>query len=162
MALLLEPDILIADEPTTALDVLVQAQIIEVLKKLQEEKGISIILITHDLALVSKVADKIGIMYAGQIIELGSEKEIYKNPRHPYTQALIAAIPRLHSKDKKIHFIKGTPPNLIHPPEGCRYFDRCEHATEICKKEPPEFKTDSGYVKCWLYEQEDKRISLKD
>jgi len=161
MALLLEPDILVADEPTTALDVLVQSQVMEVLKDLQKEKGISIILITHDLALVSKVADKIGIMYAGQIVELGSAKEIYKNPRHPYTQALIAAVPRLHSKEKKIHFINGTPPSLIRPTTGCRFFERCEHATEICKKEPPEFITSSGYVKCWLYEKEEKRSSPK-
>jgi peptide/nickel transport system ATP-binding protein len=153
MALLLGPDLLIADEPTTALDVLVQSQIIDLLKKLRREKGITIILITHDLALVSQIADKIGIMYAGQLVELASTKDIYKNPRHPYTQALIAAVPRLRSKEKKIHFVKGSPPSLLKPPSGCRFYARCPHAMDVCRKDPPEFKTDTGYVRCWLYEE---------
>ncbi|AFU58823.1 Oligopeptide transport ATP-binding protein OppD [Candidatus Nitrososphaera gargensis Ga9.2] len=152
MALLLKPDLLIADEPTTALDVLVQAQIINLLKKLHRENGITVILITHDLALVSQIADKIGIMYAGQLVEVGSTSDIYKNPRHPYTQALIAAMPRLKSNDKKIHFVNGSPPSLLNPPHGCRFYDRCPHAMDACKKDPPEFKTDTGYVRCWLYE----------
>jgi peptide/nickel transport system ATP-binding protein len=152
MALLLEPDLLIADEPTTALDVLVQAQIMELLKKLRMEKGITVILITHDLALVSQIADKVGIMYAGQLVEVGSASEIYKSPKHPYTQALIAAVPRLKSKEKKIHFIGGSPPSLLAPPAGCRFYARCPHAKDVCRKDPPEFKTESGYVRCWLYE----------
>jgi len=154
MALLLQPSLLIADEPTTALDVLVQSQIIDLFKQLRKEKGITIILISHDLALVAQIADKMGIMYAGQLIEIGSASEIYKNPKHPYTQALIAAVPRLHSKEKKVHFIKGTPPNLLNPPSGCRFYDRCPYAMEICKKEPPEFPTNTGYVRCWLYESQ--------
>jgi peptide/nickel transport system ATP-binding protein len=152
MALLLGPDLLIADEPTTALDVLVQSQIIDLLKKLRREKGITIILITHDLALVSQIADKIGIMYAGQLVEVASTKDIYKNPRHPYTQALIAAVPKLRSKEKKIHFVKGSPPSLLNPPSGCRFYARCPHAMDVCRKDPPEFKTDTGYVRCWLYD----------
>jgi peptide/nickel transport system ATP-binding protein len=152
MALLLNPDVLVADEPTTALDMLNQSQIINLLKKLQKEKGITIVLITHDLALVSQITDKIGIMYAGQLVEFSSTKDIYKNPRHPYTQALIEAIPRLKTKDKKIHFINGTPPSLLHPPQGCRFRDRCTFAMELCKRDPPEFKTDTGYVRCWLYD----------
>lgn len=153
MSLLLDPDLLIADEPTTALDVLVQAQIIDLLKKFQKEKGITIILISHDLALVSQIANKIAIMYAGQIVEMASTDDIYKNPRHPYTQALIAAVPRLRSKEKKIHFVKGSPPSLLNPPTGCRFYPRCPKAMDMCKKDPPEFKTDAGYVRCWLYEQ---------
>jgi peptide/nickel transport system ATP-binding protein len=152
MALLLNPDVLVADEPTTALDMLNQSQIINLLKKLQKEKGITIVLITHDLALVSQITDKIGIMYAGQLVEFSSTKDIYKNPRHPYTQALIEAIPRLKTKDKKIHFIKGTPPSLLHPPQGCRFRDRCTFAMELCKRDPPEFRTETGYVRCWLYD----------
>jgi peptide/nickel transport system ATP-binding protein len=153
MALLLEPDLLIADEPTTALDVLVQSQIISLLKKLRKEKGITIVLITHDLALVSQIADKIGIMYAGQLVEVASAKEIYKSPKHPYTQALIAAVPRLRSKEKKIHFVKGTPPSLLDPPAGCRFYARCPYAMDACKKQdPPEFQTETGYVRCLLYE----------
>jgi peptide/nickel transport system ATP-binding protein len=152
MALLLNPDILIADEPTTALDMVVQSQIISLLKKLQKEKGTTIILITHDLALVSQITDRIGIMYAGQLVEFSSTKDIYKNPCHPYTQALIEAIPRLRTKDKKIHFVKGRPPSLLNPPPGCRFFDRCVHAMDMCKRNPPEFETKTGYVRCWLYE----------
>jgi peptide/nickel transport system ATP-binding protein len=153
MALLLEPDLLIADEPTTALDVLVQSQIIDLLKKLRREKGITIILVTHDLALVSQIADKVGIMYAGQLVEVASTADIYKSPKHPYTQALIAAVPRLRSDEKKIHFVKGSPPSLINPPQGCRFYARCPRAMDACKKDPPEFKTATGYVRCWLYEE---------
>ena len=152
MALLLDPDVLIADEPTTALDMLVQSQIISLLKKLQREKGITIVLITHDLALVSQITEKIGIMYAGELVEFSSTKDIYKNPRHPYTKALIEAIPRLRTKDKKIHFVKGGPPSLLNPPRGCRFYDRCIHAMDVCKRSPPEFETETGYVRCWLYE----------
>jgi peptide/nickel transport system ATP-binding protein len=156
MALLLGPALLIADEPTTALDVLVQDQIIKLLKKLQKEKGITIILITHDLALVSQIADKIGIMYAGQLVEIASTEDIYKNPRHPYTQALIAAVPRLKSKEKKIRFVKGSPPSLLNPPSGCRFYARCPHAMDACRKDPPEFKTGTGYVRCWLYDDKNE------
>lgn len=152
MALLLEPDLLIADEPTTALDVLVQSQIIVLLRRLHKEKGVSVILISHDLALVSQIADKIGIMYAGQLVEVGSTGDIYENPKHPYTQALIAAVPRLHSGDKKIRFIPGSPPSLLDPPKGCRFYPRCPHAMDICKSDPPEFATATGYVRCWLYD----------
>lgn len=150
MALLLNPDILIADEPTTALDMLIQSQIIDLLRRLQKQNGISIILITHDLALVSQMTDKIGIMYAGQLVELSSTRDIYTNPQHPYTQALIEAMPRLRSTDKEIHFIKGTPPSLLDPPLGCRFYDRCIYAMDICKQNPPEFDRVNGYVRCWL------------
>jgi len=150
MALLLKPKFVIADEPTTALDVLVQAQIINLLKKLKKE-GMSIMLITHDLSIISEIAEKVGVMYAGKMIEFGSSSDIYKNPKHPYTQGLLESIPSLR-KEKKIKYIKGNPPNLIKPPEGCRFYDRCPYAMEKCKKDPPAFKTDTGYVLCWLYE----------
>ncbi|HWS20201.1 MAG TPA: ABC transporter ATP-binding protein [Nitrososphaera sp.] len=152
MALLLDPDILIADEPTTALDMVVQSQIIGLLKKLQKEKGITIILITHDLALVSQITDRIGIMYAGQLVEFSTTSDIYKNASHPYTRALIEAIPKLRTEDKKIHFVKGSPPSLLSPPPGCRFRDRCIHAMDVCKIDPPEFETKTGFVSCWLYE----------
>lgn len=150
MALLLKPKFVIADEPTTALDVLVQAQIINLLKKLKKD-GMLIMLITHDLAIISEIAEKIGIMYAGKMVEFGNAVEIYKNPKHPYTQGLLKSIPRLKG-DKIAYFIKGTPPSLIQPPQGCRFYDRCPQAMEKCKKDPPKFETDSGYVLCWLYE----------
>jgi peptide/nickel transport system ATP-binding protein len=150
MALLLNPKFVIADEPTTALDVLVQAQIINLLKKLKKN-GMSIMLITHDLAIISEIAEKIGVMYGGKMVEFGNSSEIYKNPKHPYTQGLLESIPSL-KENKKPKFIRGNPPSLINPSEGCRFYERCPHAMEKCKKDPPQFKTESGYVQCWLYE----------
>ncbi len=151
MALLLKPDFLIADEPTTALDVLVQAQIINLLKKLKSE-GMTIMLITHDLAIVSEIAEKVGVMYAGQIIEFGTAEQVYREPKHPYTQALIAAIPRLRG-EKKLFYVKGSPPNLLNPLQGCRFYDRCPHAMEICKQDPPAIQNKDGFVRCWLYDE---------
>jgi peptide/nickel transport system ATP-binding protein len=155
MALLLDPNILIADEPTTALDMLAQSQIISLLNKLRKENRLTIIIITHDLALVSQIADKIAIMYAGQLVEVSSTSNIYKNPEHPYTQALIEAMPRLRTTAKKIHFVKGRPPSLLHPPTGCRFYNRCVHAMDVCRHDPPEFKSETGYVRCWLHERYD-------
>jgi len=152
IALLLKPKFVIADEPTTALDVLIQAQIVNLLKKLKRE-GMSIMLITHDLALLSEISEKIGIMYGGQMVEFGDAIDIYKNPKHPYTQGLLESIPTLHGKPPK--YIKGIPPSLINPPTGCRFYDRCPEAMDKCKKDPPKFKTNSGYVMCWL--EEDKQ-----
>jgi peptide/nickel transport system ATP-binding protein len=149
LALLLKPKFVIADEPTTALDVLTQAQIVNLLKKLKND-GMSIMLITHDLAILSEIADKIGIMYGGQMIEFGTSQQIYKNPKHPYTKGLLESIPTLHGKKPK--FIRGNPPDLLEPKGGCRFIDRCPEAMEKCKKDPPRFKNDSGYVMCWLYE----------
>ena len=149
MALLLKPKFVIADEPTTALDVLIQAQIINLLKSLKKS-GMSFMLITHDLAVLSEIADKIGIMYGGQIIEFGSSEEIYKNPKHPYTQGLLKSIPTL--KGDKPTYIKGIPPSLLDAPTQCRFIDRCPLVVEKCKQLPPKFKTETGYVRCWLYE----------
>ena len=149
IALLLKPKFVIADEPSTALDVLIQAQIVNLLKKLKKD-GMSIMLITHDLAVLSEIADKIGIMYGGRMIEFGSSQDIYKNPKHPYTKGLLESIPTLHGGKPK--YIKGNPPDLLSPKEGCKFIDRCPEAMEKCKKDPPSFKTDSGYVMCWLYE----------
>lgn len=150
MALLLHPRIVIADEPTTALDVLIQAQIINLLKKLKKQK-MSIVLISHDLAVLSEVSDKIAIMYAGQIVEFGSSYDVYKNPKHPYTKALLDSVPTLHGNKPK--YIPGVPPSLIGPKDQCRFIDRCPMAMEKCKTAPPDYKTESGYVKCWLYEK---------
>ena len=150
MALLLKPKLVIADEPTTALDVLVQAQVINLLKNLKKN-GMSIMLISHDLAILSEVAEKIGIMYGGKMVEFGTSSEIYNNPKHPYTQGLLNSIPTLR-KEKKLKFIPGTPPDLSSTKPGCRFFDRCPEAMDKCKTDPPKIKTDSGYVLCWLYE----------
>ena len=151
MALLLKPKFVIADEPTTALDVLIQAQIVNLLKKLKKD-GMSFMLITHDLAVLSEIADKIGIMYGGQMVEFGSSFEIYKNPKHPYTQGLLKSIPTLRGDVPT--YIKGIPPSLLEPPTECRFIERCPLAIEKCKKLPPKFKTETGYVQCWLYEDE--------
>ena len=151
MALILKPQFVIADEPTTALDVLIQAQIINLLKKLKKD-GMSFMLITHDLAVLSEIADKIGIMYGGQMVEFGSSEEIYKNPKHPYTQGLLESIPTLKGNIPK--YIPGIPPSLLDAPSECRFIDRCPLAIEKCKQLPPKFKTDTGYVRCWLYDDE--------
>ena len=149
MALLLHPKLVIADEPTTALDVLIQAQIINLLKDLKGE-GMSFMLITHDLAVLSEIADRIGIMYAGQMVEFGSSDEVYGDPKHPYTRGLLASIPTLNGK--RPAYIRGTPPTLVNPDTRCRFVDRCPHAFGKCGVDPPNFKTATGYVKCWLYE----------
>lgn len=149
MALLLKPKFVIADEPTTALDVLIQAQIVNLLKHLKKG-GMSFMLITHDLAVLSEIAEKIGIMYGGQIVEFGSSQEIYKNPKHPYTKGLLESIPTLSGNTPK--YIKGIPPSLLDAPTQCRFLDRCPVAVEKCKQLPPKFKTETGYVRCWLYE----------
>ena len=150
MALLLKPKLVIADEPTTALDVLIQSQIINLLKELKKD-GLSLILISHDLAIISEIAEKIGIMYGGRMVEFGKSSDVYKNPKHPYTKALLQSIPSI-KKELKPAYIKGAPPNLLNPKSGCKFFDRCPEAMEKCKKDPPKFKTNSGYVECWIYE----------
>ncbi len=151
-ALLLEPEVVIADEPTTALDVVVQAQIINLMKKLKKELGLSMIFITHDLSILAEISDKVAIMYAGKIIEIGDSEKIYYEPAHPYTQKLLASIPRLHEDVERLEFIPGQPPNLITPPKGCRFHPRCPYAMQICKEQEPELKEvdKDHYAACWL------------
>ncbi|MEM4558364.1 MAG: ABC transporter ATP-binding protein [Acidilobaceae archaeon] len=151
MALALEPDIVIADEPTTALDVVVQAQILNLMKKLQREKGISIILITHDLSVIAEMADEVAIMYAGKIVEYGSSEQIFYKPRHPYTHLLMKAVPKLKGAKESLIYIPGQPPDLMNPPKGCRFKPRCPWAMDICDKDPEEFNLEEGRrVACWL------------
>lgn len=150
MALLLKPKLVIADEPTTALDVLVQAQIINVLKELKKQ-GLSIVLISHDIGIISEIAEKIAIMYAGEIVEFGNLDEVYKNPKHPYTVALLNSTPKLKT-ESKVTVLEGSPPSMINLPDGCKFYDRCPHAMDKCRKIPPKINTKSGYVSCWLYE----------
>ncbi len=153
MALLEHPDVIIADEPTTALDVIVQAQILNLLKSLKKKLNLSIIFISHDLAVISEIADRLAIMYAGEIVEIGPSENLYLNPRHPYTQKLLGAIPRLKKKVERLEFIPGAPPNLIHPPSGCRFHPRCPYRFEPCdKEEPPFIEVEPGhYVRCHLF-----------
>ena len=151
IALLLKPRLVIADEPTTALDVLVQAQILGLLKKLKKD-GMSFVLISHDLGIISEISDKVGIMYAGKIVEFGTLQEVYSEPKHPYTQALLKSMPKIKG-EQQLTSLKGSPPSLSAPLKGCRFYDRCMHAKEKCREEPPMIKTGTGYVSCWLYEE---------
>jgi len=137
MALALEPDLIIADEPTTALDVTVQAQVMELLAELQREYSMGLILITHDLGVVADVADYIAVMYAGRIVETAPVHEIYRHPAHPYTKGLLASIPRLDQKGQELYAIKGLPPNLLHIPPGCAFNPRCPMAQAVCRTDVP-------------------------
>jgi oligopeptide transport system ATP-binding protein len=137
MAMALKPDLIIADEPTTALDVTVQAQVMELLAELQRELNMGLILITHDLGVVADVADKIAVMYAGRIVETAPVHDIYKAPAHPYTQGLLQSIPRLDQKGQDLYAIKGLPPNLLHIPRGCAFNPRCPKAQDICRTDEP-------------------------
>ncbi|WP_234438387.1 ABC transporter ATP-binding protein [Streptomyces sp. NRRL S-340] len=134
----LEPDLIIADEPTTALDVTVQAQVMDLLAELQREYNMGLILITHDLGVVADVADKIAVMYAGRIVEQAPVHELYKRPAHPYTRGLLDSIPRLDQKGQELYAIKGLPPNLLRVPTGCAFNPRCPKAQDICRTEIPE------------------------
>jgi peptide/nickel transport system ATP-binding protein len=151
MALLLKPQILIADEPTTSLDVLVQAQIINLLKSLKKRYGLSILFISHDLGVISELADNLAIMYGGQIVEFGASRIIYSNPRHPYTQKLIAAVPRMNDDRHNLESLSGKPPDLSALGEGCRFIDRCPFAMDICKQNPCMTNVEGAIVRCWLY-----------
>ncbi|GAA2255248.1 MULTISPECIES: ABC transporter ATP-binding protein [Streptomyces] len=137
MALALEPDLIIADEPTTALDVTVQAQVMDLLAELQREYNMGLILITHDLGVVADVADKIAVMYAGRIVETAPVHELYKRPAHPYTKGLLESIPRLDQKGQDLYAIKGLPPNLLRIPTGCAFNPRCPQAQDICRTDVP-------------------------
>ncbi|HOZ73207.1 MAG TPA: ABC transporter ATP-binding protein [Spirochaetales bacterium] len=152
-ALFLKPKLVILDEPTTALDVIVQAQIINLLKKLKKTFDLSFIFITHDLSLEAEVSDRICVMYAGKIAELGTNQQIYgeQGPMHPYTEKLLQATPLLHKKVDSLSYIPGTPPDLIDPPKGCRFHPRCHKAMDKCsQEEPPLLEVEPGHmVACW-------------
>ena len=150
MALVTSPILIILDEPTSALDVLTQANIFNVLKRLKKELGISFILITHDIATSSELADDVAVMYAGQIVEVSDAYRFFDKPLHPYSQKLMASVPRLHGT-KEPEFITGRPPSLIDLPKGCRFADRCPSRFEKCIQDPPVVEKDNRKVKCWLY-----------
>lgn len=153
MALACSPRLLIADEPTTALDVTIQAQILELLKQLQKETKVSIILITHDLGVVADMADHIAVMYSGKIVEYGSRRDIFYHPRHPYTWSLLHAVPRLDGNRKReLTYIEGAPPDMIKPINGCSFAERCTYCKNICtRREPPVFLFENEHrASCWL------------
>jgi peptide/nickel transport system ATP-binding protein len=150
MALVTTPDLIILDEPTSALDLLTQANIMNQLKRIKHGMGMSFILITHDIATSSELADKVAVMYAGQIVEVGDALRFFREPLHPYSYMLMASVPRLR-ETKDPDFIVGQPPSLINPPTGCRFADRCPKRFERCSEEPPTVEMDGRLVKCWLY-----------
>ena len=152
MALITDPDLVILDEPTSALDVLTQASIMNALKKIKQELGLSFILITHDIATSSELADDVLCMYAGQLVEHSKAERFYREPLHPYAQKLMASVPTLHV-EKKPEFIPGQPPSLLNPPTGCRFAARCHKRFERCREEPPLFTHGDSKVKCWLYDK---------
>ena len=151
MALVTAPELIILDEPTSALDVLTQANIFNVLKSLKRELAISYILITHDIATSSELADKVAVMYAGQIVEVSPATQFFIEPLHPYSKMLMDSVPRLRGT-KEPDFITGQPPSLLNPPKGCRFMERCPKRFSACVQEPPMYTRDNRLVKCWLYQ----------
>ncbi|MBN8203830.1 ABC transporter ATP-binding protein [Bacillus sp. NTK034] len=160
MALVCEPEVLIADEPTTALDVTIQAQILDLFKDIQRKTGVSIIIITHDLGVVAQVADRIAVMYAGKIVEAGERREIFYNPQHPYTKGLLNSVPRLDLDGADLVPIGGSPPDLFAPPAGCPFAARCGFAMEVCDRVYP-YKTHLSkdhHVDCWLQDERAQKM----
>lgn len=165
LAMVNHPELLIADEPTTALDVTIQAQIMDLMKQVKKEFNTSIILITHDLGVVADMADEIIVMYAGQIVEKGTATDIFEHPKHPYTIRLLESIPRLDmDREDKLRSIEGSPPDLYKPPKGCGFFDRCHKAMQICEEHDPEmtFHSEGHCSKCWLNHPEYLRFTQKE
>jgi len=156
MALACNPRLLIADEPTTALDVTIQAQILELMTRLQNDRGTAILLITHDMGVVAEMADRVSVMYTGYFVEEGDVHSIFEEPLHPYTAGLLTSIPRLDVETERLHVIPGTVPSLAEWPSGCRFHPRCDRSMVRCEKEnPPLFEIGPGRrVRCWLYEKE--------
>jgi peptide/nickel transport system ATP-binding protein len=151
MSLVTSPNLVILDEPTSALDVLTQANIFNVLKRIKQELGVSFILITHDIATSSELADDVAVMYAGQVVEMSDAARFFSAPLHPYSQKLMSSVPRLRGS-KELEFITGQPPSLINPPTGCRFAARCTMRFEKCSEEPPVFEKEGRKVKCWLHQ----------
>lgn len=159
MALSCSPDIIIADEPTTALDVIVQDRILKRIRELQRELNMAMIYISHDIAVIAEVSDRIGVMYAGRLAEMAESADIFERPMHPYTYALMGAFPSIKGKRRDLRTLPGEPPDLLDPPPGCRFHPRCPYATEVCREKQPDFMPVNGasrsdltqghYVACW-------------
>ena len=160
LGLVLNANLIIADEATTSLDVIVEAKLLDQFRELRDELGVTILMITHNIALVAEVADRIAVMYAGQMAELGSVYEVFDAPRHPYTQGLLASVPTISLNERTELFkMGGEPPNLTHPPQGCRFHPRCSQALPICSQREPELRPVNGgqLVHCWLYQNHESQ-----
>ncbi|KRD84216.1 peptide ABC transporter ATP-binding protein [Bacillus sp. Root147] len=155
MALVCNPEVLIADEPTTALDVTIQAQILELFKDIQQKTDVSIVLVTHDLGVVAQVADRVAVMYAGKIVEIGTRRDIFYTPQHPYTKGLLRSVPRLDLYESELVPIAGSPPDLFAPPSGCSFAPRCPYVMEVCDRMYPASTKlkESHQVHCWLQDE---------
>lgn len=155
MAIARHPRVLIADEPTTALDVTIQAQYLRLLKRIQQETGVSIVFITHDFGIVARMCDRAAVMYAGRIVEQGTVRELFSNPSHPYTRALLSSVPKIDERVEKLYSIAGQPPALFDLPEGCRFAPRCPHAADRCRQAyPPPFRNQTAHTAaCWLLDE---------
>jgi peptide/nickel transport system ATP-binding protein len=155
LGLVLNANLIIADEATTSLDVIVEAKLADQLKDIRDEFGVSLLVITHNIALVAELADRVAVMYAGHIVELGTVEEIFDNPKHPYTRGLLLSVPTIKLNEREeLYKMGGEPPNLTHPPTGCRFHPRCPKVIPICETQEPEFLMDNPgrFVKCWLYQ----------
>jgi len=156
LALCVNPNLIIADEPTTALDVSIQAQIINLLKRLCKNHDTAVILITHDMGVIAEISDRVAVMYAGRLVEVGEVRDVVKNPKHPYSQGLMSSIPSLHHKSEKLTQIEGTMPRLTEIPRGCAFHPRCPHAFDRCRSQRPDLlNTEPTKAACWLYDKED-------
>lgn len=152
IALVLNPDLLLADEPTTSLDVIVEAQFLDLLNELREQFNLTILLISHNIGIVAQMADRVTVMYGGRIAENGSAAAVFADPRHPYTQGLLASIPNIKLDQPELHTMPGTPPDLVNPPSGCVFHPRCPSVMDRCRREAPPVFSDKGHLTaCWLY-----------
>lgn len=159
MALSCRPELLIADEPTTALDVTIQAQILDLLYGLREKLHMAVLLITHDLGVVAEAADRVIVMYCGKIVEEAKVADLFANPMHPYTVGLIESIPKIEEEKKRLYMIKGMVPNPLHMPKGCPFSDRCDKCMPVCRQKMPELAENDGHmVRCFLYDKEVKSV----
>jgi oligopeptide/dipeptide ABC transporter ATP-binding protein len=156
IALSCKPHLLIADEPTTSLDVTIQSQYLKLLKEIQQESGVSMIFITHDLGIVARICDRVAVMYAGKIVEGAQVRELFNNPRHPYTIALMKSLPKLEERVDRLYAIGGQPPSLLELPSGCAFYPRCSQADDKCRQEypPPVNITDGHFASCWRLEEQ--------
>ena len=163
LALALRAKLVIADEPTTSLDVIVEAKFLDLLKELQQEFGLTILLITHNIGVVAEICDRVAVMYAAKMAEVGTVEDVFANPKHPYTQGLLKSVPNIKTDKEELYKMNGEPPNLLTPPSGCRYHPRCPFAMDICKQEEPPLKdVNNGQLSsCWLYSKEGKGKKLE-
>jgi oligopeptide/dipeptide ABC transporter ATP-binding protein len=155
LALALRAKLVIADEPTTSLDVIVEAKFLDLLKELQKEFGLTILLITHNIGVVAEVADRVAVMYAAKMVEVGDVNDVFTDPKHPYTQGLLKSVPNIRLDEGELYKMGGAPPNLLHPPSGCRFSPRCPYVMEVCEEVDPAFEPiERGHLaSCWLYQE---------